>query len=155
MTCVEAAASSTSNFYWTHSHAIGGNERRSTSVSQKQHDERIGTTLQHQTLAPAATHRPSLPATTATQTGNKFKPIDEDQSGGSEVGIATDSDIAAASAGQPDPRLIVMPVCPALQTPEYKAELEAAAAAAAQDGGPRPLSAGGHPACQMCGVGIV
>ncbi|XP_037897140.1 PDZ and LIM domain protein Zasp isoform X14 [Glossina fuscipes] len=155
VTCVETAASSTSNFYWTHSHAIGGNERRYTSVSQKQHDERTGTKLQHQTLAPAATHRPNLSATMATQTGNKFKPIDEHQSGGSEAAITTDNDFATASASQPDPRLIVMPVCPALQTPEYKAELEAAAAAAAQDGSPRPLSAGGHPACQMCGVGIV
>ncbi|KAL9919363.1 Z band alternatively spliced PDZ-motif protein 52 [Glossina fuscipes fuscipes] len=155
LTCVETAASSTSNFYWTHSHAIGGNERRYTSVSQKQHDERTGTKLQHQTLAPAATHRPNLSATMATQTGNKFEPIDEHQSGGSEAAITTDNDFATASASQPDPRLIVMPVCPALQTPEYKAELEAAAAAAAQDGSPRPLSAGGHPACQMCGVGIV
>ncbi|XP_075169893.1 Z band alternatively spliced PDZ-motif protein 52 isoform X7 [Haematobia irritans] len=56
---------------------------------------------------------------------------------------------------QPDPRLIVMPVCPALQTPEYKEEMEKAAAAAADGDQPKPYTASGHPACSMCGVGIV
>jgi len=58
---------------------------------------------------------------------------------------------------QADPRIIVLPICPGLQGPEYKAEMEAAAAALAtdQDGRPRPLTASGHPACQLCGVGIV
>lgn len=84
-------------------------------------------------MAPEATHRPSLPTPKSPEPS---KPI---------------------VADIPDPRLIVMPVCPALQTPEYKQELEAAAVAAAlgPDGQPRPLSASGHPPCAMCGVGIV
>ncbi|TMW45780.1 hypothetical protein DOY81_009141, partial [Sarcophaga bullata] len=111
---------STSNFYWTQSHAIGGHHKHHDE------DERIGTHLQQNTLAPEATHRPSLP-TPKTQASEPLK-------------------TAASPVHEiPDPRLIVMPVCPALQTPEYKEEMEAAAAAAAlgPDGQPRPLSASG------------
>lgn len=85
--------------------------------------------MQQNTLAPDASHRPSLPTP------------------GEEA--------AAAAADQPDPRLIVMPVCPALQTPEYKEEMEAAAAAAALGQHGQPKTASGHPPCSMCGVGIV
>lgn len=89
-------------------------------------------------MAPNATHRPSLPEAPAAKS------------------TAAASAPAAAGAGEkPDPRIIMMPVCPALQGPEYKAEMEAATAALAHDDGPRPLSASGHPQCQMCGVGIV
>ncbi|XP_044318015.1 PDZ and LIM domain protein Zasp isoform X8 [Drosophila rhopaloa] len=121
---------SPANFYWTQSHVIGGNERRTPLHHQHQQDERIGVPLQSNTLAPAAPHRPSLPVAP--------KDKQEDQE-------------------QPDPRIIVLPICPSLQGPEYKAEMEAAAAALAtdQDGRPRPLTASGHPACQLCGVGIV
>ncbi|XP_020801080.1 PDZ and LIM domain protein Zasp isoform X13 [Drosophila serrata] len=123
---------SPANFYWTQSHAIGGNERRTPLHHQP--DERIGLPLQSNTLAPAAPHRPSLPVAPK----DKEEQPRQDQE-------------------QPDPRIIVMPICPGLQGPEYKAEMEAAAAALAsdQDGRPRPLSASGHPACQLCGVGIV
>ncbi|XP_065369798.1 PDZ and LIM domain protein Zasp isoform X6 [Calliphora vicina] len=124
---------STSNYYWTRSHAIGHHKH------DEHEDERIGTPLQQNTLAPAATHRPSLPTPKSTATTEPPKPA------------------VAAIPEIPDPRLIVMPVCPALQTPEYKEEMEAAAKAAAlgPDGQPRPLSASGHPPCAMCGVGIV
>ncbi|XP_030079782.1 PDZ and LIM domain protein Zasp isoform X18 [Drosophila hydei] len=128
---------SPANFYWTQSHAIGGNERRTPlphSQVQQGHgqDERIGTNLQQNTLAPAATHRPSLPVA---------KPQQQEQPQQEE---------------QHDPRIIVMPICPALQGPQYKAEMDAAAAALAGGlDGVRPLSASGHPACQLCGVGIV
>ncbi|KAI8128721.1 PDZ and LIM domain protein Zasp [Lucilia cuprina] len=128
--CVECERLiTTSNYYWTRSHAIGGHYKQDSD------DERIGTPLQQNTLAPAATHRPSLP----TPSTEPPKPA------------------VAAAPEIPDPRLIVMPVCPALQTPEYKEEMEAAAKAAAlgPDGQPRPLSASGHPPCAMCGVGIV
>ncbi|KRF78498.1 uncharacterized protein Dvir_GJ18448, isoform O [Drosophila virilis] len=135
---------SPANFYWTQSHAIGGNERRTPlphsqmqAQSQSQagrQDERIGTNLQQNTLAPAATHRPSLPVAKPHQ-------AEEEQLQQQE---------------QADPRIIVMPICPALQGPDYKADMDAAAAALASDaGGVRPLSASGHPACQLCGVGIV
>ncbi|XP_039484597.1 PDZ and LIM domain protein Zasp isoform X16 [Drosophila santomea] len=122
---------SPANFYWTQSHAIGGNERR----TQQQQDERIGVALQSNTLAPEAPHRPSLPVAPKDS-------VDQPRQDQQE---------------QPDPRIIVLPICPGLQGPEYKAEMEAAAAALAtdQDGRPRPLAASGHPACQLCGVGIV
>ncbi|XP_034653557.1 PDZ and LIM domain protein Zasp isoform X17 [Drosophila subobscura] len=123
---------SPANFYWTQSHAIGGNERR-TPLHHQHQDERIGIPLQSGSLAPAAPHRPSLPVA---------KP--EAQEG------------AGQEQEQTDPRIIVLPICPALQGPEYKADMEAAAAAlASEEGRPRPLSASGHPACQLCGVGIV
>ncbi|KRK00280.1 PDZ and LIM domain protein Zasp isoform X13 [Drosophila yakuba] len=126
---------SPANFYWTQSHAIGGNERRTPLHHQQQQDERIGVPLQSNTLAPEATHRPSLPV--APKDGVEQPRQDQQE--------------------QPDPRIIVLPICPGLQGPEYKAEMEAAAAALAtdQDGRPRPLAASGHPACQLCGVGIV
>ncbi|XP_017077910.1 PDZ and LIM domain protein Zasp isoform X10 [Drosophila eugracilis] len=133
---------SPANFYWTQSHAIGGNERRTPlhhqhqqlPLQQQQPDERIGVPLQSNTLAPEASHRPSLPVAQK----DKEEQTRQDQE-------------------QADPRIIVMPICPTLQGPEYKAEMEAAAAALAidQDGRPRPLAASGHPACQLCGVGIV
>ncbi|XP_034141029.1 PDZ and LIM domain protein Zasp isoform X15 [Drosophila guanche] len=123
---------SPANFYWTQSHAIGGNERR-TPLHHQHQDERIGIPLQSGALAPAAPHRPSLPVAQP-----------EAQEG------------AGQEQEQTDPRIIVLPICPALQGPEYKADMEAAAAALASDEGrPRPLSASGHPACQLCGVGIV
>ncbi|XP_030560043.1 PDZ and LIM domain protein Zasp [Drosophila novamexicana] len=136
---------SPANFYWTQSHAIGGNERRTPlphsqmqAQSQSQagrQDERIGTNLQQNTLAPAATHRPSLPVAKPQQTEEEQLQQQQEQA---------------------DPRIIVMPICPALQGPDYKADMDAAAAALASDaGGVRPLSASGHPACQLCGVGIV
>lgn len=86
-------------------------------------------------MAAEASQRPSLPTPASEPPKTAASPVHE----------------------VPDPRLIVMPVCPALQTPEYKEEMEAAAAAAAlgPDGQPRPLSASGHPPCAMCGVGIV
>ncbi|XP_033233700.1 PDZ and LIM domain protein Zasp isoform X10 [Drosophila pseudoobscura] len=125
---------SPANFYWTQSHAIGGNERR-TPLHHQHQDERIGIPMQSNSLAPAALHRPSLPVA---------KPQAQSQEG------------AGQEQEQTDPRIIVLPICPALQGPEYKADMEAAAAALASDGGrPRPLSASGHPACQLCGVGIV
>nr|NP_001303350.1 Z band alternatively spliced PDZ-motif protein 52, isoform X [Drosophila melanogaster]ALI30180.1 Z band alternatively spliced PDZ-motif protein 52, isoform X [Drosophila melanogaster] len=129
---------SPANFYWTQSHAIGGNERRTPlhhQHQQPQQDERIGVPLQSNTLAPEATHRPSLPVA----------PKDNEEQARQD------------QQEQPDPRIIVLPICPGLQGPEYKAEMEAAAAALAtdQDGRPRPLAASGHPACQLCGVGIV
>ncbi|XP_053963235.1 PDZ and LIM domain protein Zasp isoform X7 [Anastrepha ludens] len=122
------------NFYWTQSHAIGGNERRTPlSHQHQQHsqqeqpqDERVeAKSLQSN----AATNEPSRPGQASKE--------------------------AATPAESVDPRVIIMPVCPALQGPEYKAELEAAAAALQHDAGPRPLSASGHPACALCGVGIV
>ncbi|XP_060658905.1 PDZ and LIM domain protein Zasp isoform X12 [Drosophila nasuta] len=129
---------SPANFYWTQSHAIGGNERRTplphsqfqspAPPSGRQEEECIGTNLQQNTLAPAATHRPSLPVA---------KPQQQEE-----------------AEQQPDPRNIVMPICPALQGPDYKADIDAAAAASNADG-VRTLSASGHPACQLCGVGIV
>lgn len=130
MTTVEPH--SPANFYWTQSHAIGGNERRTPLHHQP--DERMGVPLQSNTLAPEAPHRPSLP-----------------------VGPKDKEEQARQDQEQPDPRIIVLPICPGLQGPEYKAEMAAAAAALAsdQDGRPRPLSASGHPACQLCGVGIV
>ncbi|XP_033155992.1 PDZ and LIM domain protein Zasp isoform X3 [Drosophila mauritiana] len=127
---------SPANFYWTQSHAIGGNERRTPLHHQQpQQDERIGVPLQANTLAPEASHRPSLPVA----------PKDSEEQARQD------------QQEQPDPRIIVLPICPGLQGPEYKAEMEAAAAALAtdQDGRPRPLAASGHPACQLCGVGIV
>ncbi|KMY94077.1 PDZ and LIM domain protein Zasp isoform X17 [Drosophila simulans] len=127
---------SPANFYWTQSHAIGGNERRTPLHHQQpQQDERIGVPLQANTLAPEASHRPSLPVA----------PKDNEEQARQD------------QQEQPDPRIIVLPICPGLQGPEYKAEMEAAAAALAtdQDGRPRPLAASGHPACQLCGVGIV
>lgn len=127
---------SPANFYWTQSHAIGGNERR-TPLPHSQfqtigrQDERIGTNLQQNTLAPSATHRPSLPVA---------KPQQEEQQEEAEQ--------------QPDPRNIVMPICRALQGPDYKADMDAAMPSDGNDG-VRTLSASGHPACQLCGVGIV
>ncbi|XP_049308809.1 PDZ and LIM domain protein Zasp isoform X9 [Bactrocera dorsalis] len=122
------------NFYWTQSHAIGGNERR-TPLSHKHQqlipeeqpkDDSTGTNLQENKLYASSAQRPSL------------------------------AQPAKPSSSEPaDPRVIIMPVCPALQGPEYKAEMEAAAAALQHDDGPRPLSASGHPACALCGVGIV
>ncbi|XP_062128723.1 PDZ and LIM domain protein Zasp isoform X14 [Drosophila sulfurigaster albostrigata] len=133
---------SPANFYWTQSHAIGGNERRTplphsqfqspAPPSGRQGEECIGTNLQQNTLAPAATHRPSLPVA---------KPQQQQQQEEAEQ--------------QPDPRNIVMPICPALQGPDYKADIDAAAAASSNADGVRTLSASGHPACQLCGVGIV
>lgn len=133
---------SPANFYWTQSHAIGGNERRTplphSQFQQQQpqqesprQDARIGTNLQQNTLAPSATHRPSLPVAKAQQ-----------QQQQQEEQLPPPS----------DPRCIVMPICPALQGPDYKPEFEAMEAG---DAGVRPLSASGHPACQLCGVGIV
>ncbi|XP_070068919.1 LIM domain-binding protein 3 isoform X10 [Drosophila takahashii] len=129
---------SPANFYWTQSHAIGGNERRTPLHHQFQQDERIGVPLQSNTLAPAAPHRPSLPVAQQDKEEQLRQQQQQDQE-------------------QADPRIIVLPICPGLQGPEYKAEMEAAAAALAtdQDGRPRPLTASGHPACQLCGVGIV
>ncbi|KQS62523.1 uncharacterized protein Dere_GG22334, isoform Q [Drosophila erecta] len=133
---------SPANFYWTQSHAIGGNERRTPlhhqhqqQQQQNQQDERIGVPLQSNSLAPEAPHRPSLPV---APKDNVEQPRQDQQE-------------------QADPRIIVLPICPGLQGPEYKAEMEAAAAALAtdQDGRPRPLAASGHPACRLCGVGIV
>ncbi|XP_064547812.1 PDZ and LIM domain protein Zasp [Drosophila montana] len=139
---------SPANFYWTQSHAIGGNERRTPlphsqmqAQSQSQvgrQDERIGTNLQQNTLAPAAPHRPSLPVAKPQHPEEEQQQLQQQQQ------------------EQPDPRIIVMPICRALQGPDYKADMDAAAAALASDaGGVRPLSASGHPACQLCGVGIV
>ncbi|XP_073845537.1 Z band alternatively spliced PDZ-motif protein 52 isoform X30 [Musca autumnalis] len=138
---------SATSYYATKSHAIGGNERR-TPLSHD-HDERVGTPLQQNTLAPAASHRPSLPTPAPAQ--SKAGPP------AAAAPQAATAPPAAAAPEQPDPRLIVMPVCPALQTPEYKEEMEkAAAAAAASDSDqPKPYTASGHPACSMCGVGIV
>nr|XP_016940621.1 PDZ and LIM domain protein Zasp isoform X4 [Drosophila suzukii] len=129
---------SPANFYWTQSHAIGGNERRTPLHHQHQQDERIGVSLQAGSLAPAAPHRPSLPVAQKDKEEQLRQQQQQDQE-------------------QADPRIIVLPICPGLQGPEYKAEMEAAAAALAtdQDGRPRPLTASGHPACQLCGVGIV
>ncbi|XP_032585849.1 PDZ and LIM domain protein Zasp isoform X11 [Drosophila mojavensis] len=139
---------SPANFYWTQSHAIGGNERRTPLPhSQVQQglgqDERIGTNLQQNTLAPAATHRPSLPVAKPQQQQQQQQKQQQEQQEKQQEELH-------------DPRIIVMPICPALQGPEYKAEMDAAAAALASDSdGVRPLSASGHPACQLCGVGIV
>ncbi|XP_033150941.1 PDZ and LIM domain protein Zasp isoform X6 [Drosophila busckii] len=131
---------SPANFYWTQSHAIGGNERRTPLPHSKfEQDERIGTNLQQNTLAPAATHRPSLPVAKQQTT--------EQQQQQQQV---HEQELV-------DPRIIVMPICPALQGPDYKAEMQTALAAAGAGGGagPRTLSASGHPPCQLCGVGIV
>ncbi|XP_028900628.1 PDZ and LIM domain protein Zasp isoform X9 [Zeugodacus cucurbitae] len=122
------------NFYWTQSHAIGGNERRTPlsynhqqpAQQEQPQNEAVATKLQENDLASNAPQRPSLTSS------------------------------AKPSISEPaDPRVIIMPVCPALQGPEYKAEMEAATAALQHDNGPRPLSACGHPACALCGVGIV
>ncbi|XP_037712556.1 PDZ and LIM domain protein Zasp isoform X14 [Drosophila subpulchrella] len=131
---------SPANFYWTQSHAIGGNERRTPLHHQHHQDERIGVPLQAGTLAPAAPHRPSLPVAQKDKEEQLRQQQQQQQ-----------------DQEQADPRIIVLPICPGLQGPEYKAEMEAAAAALAtdQDGRPRPLTASGHPACQLCGVGIV
>ncbi|XP_055918032.1 PDZ and LIM domain protein Zasp isoform X4 [Eupeodes corollae] len=132
---------SPANFYWTHSHAIGGQRPRSRPMtpSSKPHDERIGTPLQQNTLAPSASHRPSLPS---------HHPESRRRDGAEEEEKPT------SPTPSVDPRLIIVPVCPALQSPEYKAELEAAAAAAGI--APReqkPLT--NLPQCSICGVGIV
>ncbi|XP_037947903.1 PDZ and LIM domain protein Zasp isoform X3 [Teleopsis dalmanni] len=133
---------SPANFYWTHSHAIGGNERRSTRETvqqeqvQKTTEKRVSTSLVQSKVASSST------ATTVSASN---------VSSAAAVAPAT----VATPSEKPDPRIIMMPVCPALQGPEYKAEMEAAAAALAHDDGQRPLSASGHPACQLCGVGIV
>lgn len=58
-----------STFYWRQSHAIGGSAASSHSPrpltpnyqNMGKYDDRIGTTLEQNTLAPAASHRPSLP----------------------------------------------------------------------------------------------
>ncbi|XP_036227934.2 PDZ and LIM domain protein Zasp isoform X10 [Bactrocera oleae] len=122
------------NFYWTQSHAIGGNEHRTPLSHKHQHpiqeekpqDESIGTNLQEKKLCSNSAQRASL------------------------------AQSAKPSSSEPaDPRVIIMPVCPALQGPEYKAEMQAAAAALQHDDAPRPLSASGHPTCALCGVGIV
>ncbi|XP_055839526.1 PDZ and LIM domain protein Zasp isoform X8 [Episyrphus balteatus] len=131
---------SPANFYWTHSHAIGGQRpsRPVTPASSKPHDERIGTPLQQNTLAPSASHRPSLPS---------HHPE-------SRRGDAAEEKPPSTTTPTIDPRLIIAPVCPALQSPEYKAELEAAAIAAGV--APReqkPLT--NLPQCAICGVGIV
>ncbi|KAM8712351.1 hypothetical protein ACLKA7_012809 [Drosophila subpalustris] len=140
---------SPANFYWTQSHAIGGNERRtplphsqfeSQTQSQShsaghQQDERIGSNLQPNTLAPLATHRPSLPVAKPQQQQPQLEETEQQP--------------------EPDPRSIVMPICPALQGPDYKADKDAAMPADDGHGGVRTLSASGHPACQLCGVGIV
>ncbi|XP_019890158.1 PDZ and LIM domain protein Zasp isoform X6 [Musca domestica] len=138
---------SATSYYATKSHAIGGNERR-TPLPHDQ-DERIGTPLHQNTLAPAASHRPSLPTPAPAQ---KQQQQQQQQHQKVEPPAA-----AQTVPDQPDPRLIVMPVCPALQTPEYKEEMEkaAAAAAAGDSDQPKPYTASGHPACSMCGVGIV
>jgi len=96
--------------------------------------------LQAGSLAPAAPHRPSLPVAQKDKEEQLRQQQQQQQ-----------------DQEQADPRIIVLPICPGLQGPEYKAEMEAAAAALAtdQDGRPRPLTASGHPACQLCGVGIV
>lgn len=137
MTYVPLEPPSATSYYATKSHAIGGNERR-TPLPHDQ-DERIGTPLHQNTLAPAASHRPSLPTPAPAQKQQQHQKA------------------AQTVPDQPDPRLIVMPVCPALQTPEYKEEMEkaAAAAAAGDSDQPKPYTASGHPACSMCGVGIV
>lgn len=99
--------------------------------------------MKQNTLAPNASHRPSLPTPAASAAkGQPSKVVPPAQPEAPEI---------------PDPRLIVMPVCPALQTPEYKEEMEkaAAAAAAGDSDQPKPYTASGHPACSMCGVGIV
>lgn len=123
---------SASSYYWTRSHAIGGNiAGRQTPLQQP-----IATTTE--TEGEAATSTAKL-----ENAAEEARP--------------------AAVPPQPDPRRIMMPVCPALQTDEYKAELAAGkhngvsgGELAAEDAGElRPLSASGHPACQLCGVGIV
>lgn len=56
-----------SKFYWRQSHAIGGSAtsgyspRPLTPSYQIIPDDRMGTSLQQNTLAPSASHRPSLP----------------------------------------------------------------------------------------------
>lgn len=71
-----------SNFFWSQSHAIGSysgvSSRTNTPNPYNQHqqqqpirnvgDECIGTSLQQNTLAPEAAHRPSLPGTTTDST---------------------------------------------------------------------------------------
>lgn len=57
-----------STFYWRQSHAIGGSatssqsQRPMTPSYQIIPDDRKGTALQQNSLAPQATHRPSLPS---------------------------------------------------------------------------------------------
>lgn len=56
-----------SKFYWRQSHAIGGSatsghtHRPLTPNYQVIPDDRMGQTLQQNSLAPSASHRPSLP----------------------------------------------------------------------------------------------
>lgn len=56
-----------STFYWRQSHAIGGSatshdsQRPFTPSYQIIPDDRMGTSLQQNTLSPGASHRPSLP----------------------------------------------------------------------------------------------
>ncbi|XP_067629373.1 PDZ and LIM domain protein Zasp isoform X7 [Eurosta solidaginis] len=115
------------NFYWTQSHAIGGNERRTPLLHQHQH------------------HR-----------HEQQDECTETKSQSNTTTVTIPQPAAAVPPAEPaDPRIIMMPVCQALQGPKYKAEMEAAAAALQNDDGPRQLSASGHPACALCGVGIV
>ncbi|XP_020714828.1 PDZ and LIM domain protein Zasp isoform X5 [Ceratitis capitata] len=120
------------NFYWTQSHAIGGNTPLSHQHQQQQQPQE----RQPQEAAKLQRENAALPAKQPQST-------------------KTDPAAAPPPSEAADPRVIIMPVCPALQGPEYKAEMEAAAAALQRDDGPRPLSASGHPACALCGVGIV
>lgn len=69
------------NFFWTASHAIGAHtaasrshtpnyanaQNRENGATPAIDDECIGTTLRQNTLAPAAAHRPSLPAANLPQ----------------------------------------------------------------------------------------
>lgn len=76
------AYSAATNFFWTASHAIGAHSSSrshtpnhlnntqlyNTELPSESQYKHIGTSLQPNTLAPGATHRPSLPATSTIQT---------------------------------------------------------------------------------------
>lgn len=120
---------SASSYYWTRSHAIGG-------VS----------TLGRQTPlepVPKPVKQGNVQETTRSPNVKSENVMEELQS-------------TMAAPPQTDPRSIMMPVCPALQTDEYKAQLAAEGNELCNSSGEiRPLSVDGHPPCQLCGVGIV
>lgn len=142
------------NFYWQQSHAIGGNAPspgprqqhdtpRTTPRStpkQVEFDPSIGTTLQDNTLAPGAAHRPSMPI--PRRSG-------EDASCPEYPPQPRESpDISETF----DPVEILEPICPLLQGPNYQPPAQEE-----NDGGvasEQPVTTTNTLVCLMCGAGI-
>lgn len=108
--CLNAAGT---NFFWTQSHAIGAHSssrshtpnpiRPAAHGNGADDDDRIGTPLKQNTLAPSAAHRPSLPAPTQPagqqkQIANSIKPVPP-----SAAPITTATAAATAESHQKSP----------------------------------------------------